>query len=94
MATVDWPRGQELLLSTSDNKITIHPQVQTQGCPAKVMAFLYDLGWSQSATHPDTSEPLWQKHGEPDTDGMYYKWYEAVSYEFYKFVTLSTGNEI
>ena len=93
MATQNWPQGQELHLSTSDNKITIQPQVQQQDCPTKIEELLRNLGWVQATTHPDTFEPMWQKTAEEDTEGMYYKWYEAMAYEFYKFVTIASGND-
>lgn len=93
MSYNQYPDKDQMMLSTSDNKITIEPNRIPHDCPDQINAFLLNCGWVCSHYDPNTHEPLFQKANELAAQSMYYRWYEAMAYEFWRFVTLNTGND-
>lgn len=65
--------------------------VTSHAAPPKIEAWLLTLGWTYSVQDPTNYEQLFQKAGEDATEHMYYRWYEAVAYESFKFMTLADG---
>ena len=65
--------------------------VSCEAAPPKIQQWLLDVGWSLGPQDPDTYEQLFKKEDEPATNFMYYRWYEAVAYENWKFMTLADG---
>jgi len=73
---------------------------QNREVPLTQEAFLIKLGWETAGYHPDTHEELFRK---PCPNGAldevrknwcfqlasgYWHWYEAVAYEFSKFISI------
>ncbi len=66
--------------------------------PTKCQDFLDKLGWTPNTQHPDTGETLFQKlppqnctdevrnDWNHDLQYSYWHWYEAMAYEFGKFM--------
>ncbi len=82
----------------NDIKMSLVHPVST--VPTKPREFLEKLGWSMASSHPDTGEMLYQKHapdGANDEERKawnyelasgYWFWYEAIAYEFSKFMSI------
>ncbi len=76
--------------------------IQSRAVPKKCQEFLEKLGWLVSINHPDTGETLFQKpppgnssdevkrEWNYDLRTGYWHWYEAMSYEFGKFMGIDT----
>lgn len=73
--------------------------------PGKVEKFLVRLGWSHVLICPNTKEQLWQKsppddapdhvktNWDSDLQNCHWYWYEAMSYEFGKFMSIGTDTD-
>jgi len=84
--------------------ICIEDGVEEQGCPAVITEFLNKMEWEVIGSHPDTTEPLFIKKdmgrrpvidAENDvnlTEGMLFRWYEAVAYEHAKMMSIGLGD--
>ncbi len=71
---------------------------QPVNVPGKCEDFLLKLGWSLYMTQPDTGEQLYhkpppndctedeKKNWNYDLQNAYWHWYEAMAYEFSKFM--------
>ena len=76
---------------------------EEQVCPAVITEFLNKMNWLVACQHPDTQEPLFTKadmgmrpliNAEQEvnlTEGMIFRWYEAVAYEHAKMVSIGLG---
>ena len=67
--------------------------VTPHSAPPQIEKTLTDMGWSLAISDPTTHEPLYTKQDEQAADFMYYRWYEAMAYEFWKFLTVNSGND-
>ena len=77
---------------SSDSQVITHKVTATcQAAPPKVETWLLTVGWVLAVQDPSTYEQLYTKQDEPAADYMYYRWYEAVAYENWKFMTLADG---
>jgi len=63
--------------------------------PERVKKLLSNLGWLERGTDPDTNEALFHKISagmggdfDPDLDACSWRWYEAMAYEFGKFIDI------
>ena len=68
--------------------------------PNKCEGLIFKLGWTERSRDPDTTEPLYYKPPPSDaTDEVkkawdydlqngYWHWYEAMAYEFGKFMSI------
>lgn len=66
-----------------------------------ITEFLNKMMWCVVCQHPDTMEPLFTKQHmgmrpllavECDmTEGMYFRWYEAVAYEHAQMMSIGLG---
>ena len=68
--------------------------------PERVVKLLNNLGWKEIGICPDTGESLYQKSnpnmgGDFDSDlaNYYWRWYEAMAYEFGKFINIGLDAE-
>lgn len=73
---------------------------QTQEVPAKMVDFLDRMGWATTNNHPESGEWLFHKYPpngctdevrkqwDNELQSGYWFWYEAVAYEFTKFMTI------
>lgn len=80
------------------NNLSFDVNVPKQEVPHKQRVFIEKLGWAGGYWHPDTGEELFQKHPPSnctdevrnswasDLNYNYWHWYEAVAYEFTKFM--------
>lgn len=91
MSYNQYPSKTDLSLSVIDDKVTSDIIFTPHEAPVKVQDFLFKCGWSFQMHDPNTDEPLYVKTDEPATMHMSYRWYEAVAYESFKFMTLSDG---
>jgi hypothetical protein len=54
-------------------------------CPPEIQTALIEkLGWVQRGVHPDSYEPMFMK----DSVEYAMRWYEALAYEFYRFMNI------
>lgn len=82
------------------NQLEFNPQFQNREVPESQKEFITKLGWKTAGYHPDTQEELYRK---PPPDNAtseviaawdyelgsgYWHWYEAVAYEFSKFINI------
>lgn len=58
--------------------------------PLNVAEWLSRMGWEYSIQCPDTGEKLFTPPSSEPVFG-YYKWYEAVAYINYQFLSLQAG---
>ncbi len=63
--------------------------------PERVKKLLSNLGWMERGTDADTTEALFHKTTsgmggdfDPDLDACSWRWYEAMAYEFGKFIDI------
>lgn len=76
--------GIEMELDSSVHKV-----------PNRVKRLLGNLGWKERGLDPDTREQLYHKDNpsmggdfDPDLDACSWRWYEAMAYEFGKFINI------
>lgn len=76
------------------NAVEMQIQFDQHGVPTRVEKLLTNLGWTFVANDPDTTEKLFHKENanmggdyDPDLDN-YWRWYEAMAYEFGKFIDI------
>ena len=89
--------------SVAPGMICIEEATEEQACPAVITEFLNKMNWCVVCQHPDTQEPLFIKQdmgrrplvdSERDvdlTEGLYFRWYEAVAYEHAKMMSIGLG---
>ena len=89
--------------SFSGATLEINSNTEDQTCPAVITEFLNKMDWIVTCQHPDTHEPLFTKadmgmrplvdaEKKVDlTEGMYFRWYEAVAYEHAKMMSIGLG---
>lgn len=80
------------------NDLSFDLDYQNRDVPDSQKLFLEKLGWTHAGYHPDTQEEMFHKQCPSDaTDTLrnqwdwqlasgYWHWYEAVAYEFSKFI--------
>lgn len=93
MSYNQYPSKDEITVSVTDNKITLDQLNTCHDCPDKIEEFLRSCGWENQMFDPNNQEPLFVKTDQPDTQHMSYRWYEAMSYEFWRFITLNSGSD-
>lgn len=103
--TYKWNPSSEIpTLEMSGNMINLIDHTdRDQFCPAVITEFLNKMKWSVIYSHADTQEPLFTKEDmgmrlisgemkEVDlTEGMYFRWDEAVAYEHAKMMSIGLG---
>ena len=84
----------------TNNQIAFTIDVQIVDVPVKSDTLLLKLGWSHYSSHPDTHEQLYHKPPPNDVSDevkaswdsnlqySYWHWYEAMAYEFGKFMSI------
>jgi hypothetical protein len=91
------PVGTQVEVSGSGASLTLSLKKDDHECPPRILEFLKMLGWQDFNTCPDTGECLLTKNDEihneqgsieNGTHGYYYRWYEAIAYEYYKMMTI------
>ena len=82
------------------NSMSFSINFQIREVPDKMDDFLQKTGWMSCGAHPDTREKLYrkpcpdnatdeiQKEWPYELGSGYWHWYEAVAYEFGKFMTI------
>ena len=65
--------------------------VPDQYVPTEILDWLTKLGWQPTNANWPSNEKLFYKHGAHD--GLYMTWSEAVSCEFFRFLTLGTTGQ-
>jgi hypothetical protein len=88
-----YPERTEVSFQLPDYVYTMPVEYTAHDTPPKIEKFLHDCGWSYAMNDPNTMEVLYQKHVEMDAGTLYYRWYEAMAYEFWKFLTISSGSD-
>lgn len=71
--------------------VTIKAKLErnTHVCPTRVYHWLVEkCGWVPSINDPMTGEPLFMAPSHYELELMYHRWYEAVAYESYLFMTI------
>lgn len=95
-------------ISGQGNMINMDVNFPIHTVPEKCLNFLQKLGWEVATSHPDTKESLFQKNPPKgssdeikkewnyDLQHCYWHWYEAMAYEFGKFMGIDedTGGGI
>lgn len=94
------PTDVQLMNGSEVGSVKAILTIQPVNVPAKCADFLMKLGWSQFSTHPDTNEQLFHKPPPNETNDeekkawnyelqySYWHWYEAMAYEFSKFMSI------
>lgn len=79
----------------SGNQLEISLTTPIHKVPARVEKLLGTLGWKERGTDSDTNEKLYHKDNpsmggdfDPDLDACSWRWYEAMAYEFGKFIDI------
>ena len=90
MAYNQWPGGlgSQVTTHASANTVEYKYSGAYQYVPVGIPVFLQDMGWNTTCNDPDTEEMLFQKQGDPNISTMYFRWYEAVAYEWFRMMTL------
>ncbi len=77
------------------NQISMDVLTPQQTEPERVIKLLSNLGWKEIGTDPNNGEGLYQKEDpnmgvghDADLTTKYWRWYEAMAYEFAKFVNV------
>lgn len=77
-------------------------EIERQKTPGKVAILLQKFGWKECGTHPDNQQQMWSKQPadnatdevkaawDADLKNGYWMWYEAMAYEFGKFISIDT----
>lgn len=93
------PHGEEIELVNDELRVaggvTIKARMERNAhtCPTQVYEWLvYKCGWISSIVDPTTGEPLFASPDSYALDLMYHRWYEAVAYESYLFMTIGGKN--
>ncbi len=79
--------------------VELQVHIAQHGVPARVEKLLSSLGWTEVGTDPDTMETLFHKEnptmgGDFDPDlNLYWHWYEAMAYEFGKFIDIGMDSK-
>ena len=90
----DWPDGTNIQPEVNGDGVRMGINHPVQKAPDRVVNLLSNLGWITDMSDPDTQEPLFKKMdanlgGDHDPDlNRYWRWYEAMAYEFAKFVNI------
>ena len=84
----------------NDNNLGFNLEWQPRDVPDSQLEFLDRLGWQVTMRHPDTNEQMFRKPCPSsatqevraawpyELGSGYWYWYEAVAYEFTKFMTI------
>ena len=91
MAYPSFPDPTSIRTGSTSGSITLDLHTPTHVTPNDVDTWLKANRWHSPCTDPDSGEVLYQKHSTPECNGAYFRWYEAVAYECYRF--LSIGGE-
>jgi hypothetical protein len=92
-----YPAKDEIIVTIHENSTGIGQVVEHEvritphDAPPKIDDFLIKVGWTMQMHDPSTMEPLYVKTDEPATQHMSFRWYEAIAYESFKFMTLADG---
>lgn len=106
----NYPNATDVQMQTANEMGSVKAVLShnTANVPGKCEDFLLKLGWSHHMSHPDTSERLYhkpppneatedeKKAWNYDLQYAYWHWYEAMAYEFGKFMGIDTdtGGEV
>lgn len=71
--------------------ITMGIEHREHTLPQEVSSWLCSKGWSMSGHDPDTMEPLFIPPSNYKTSLLFYKWFEAIAYEYFWMMTIG-GN--
>lgn len=93
MSYNQYPSQSLVFMRIFDHSHEAHVQQSPHSVPVKIEDWLLGIGWTYTMQDPNTHEALFQKHGDRDVDTMYYRWYEACAYEFWRFITINSGND-
>jgi len=90
MAYNQWPGGLGSQITTHSvaNTVEYKYSATYQYVPQGIPKWLQDMGWTTSTNDPDTEEMLFQRQGDEQNSTMYFRWYEAVAYEWFRMMTL------
>lgn len=91
VAYAQWPghTGSQIIPSPVANSVEFKFSAVRQFVPMNVHKFLVDLGWNSPICDPDTLEALYQKaNGDSEMTTTYFRWYEAVAFEWMRMMTL------
>lgn len=97
-----FPQSETPRPVVTGNQVEIVAQRTSQDAPPAIVNLLTTkLGWLHAGSHPDTFEPLYTKedkgmlNGSEQnlTDGLYYRWYEAIAYEYAKFIYIGLDDQ-
>lgn len=91
-----YPSATEVKPQVTPDARAVEMQIDfaTHKVPERVLKLLKNLGWTEVGSDPDTGEDLFHKEnpsmgGDYDPDlNLYWRWYEAMAYEFGKFIDI------
>lgn len=90
MSYNSFPQESGLRTGSTSGDISIYVDKPDHVAPTDVHEFLTTHGWTDYGNDPNSGEALYCLDG--NFNGVtYYRWYEAMAYEFYKFITLGGG---
>lgn len=94
-----WSVPEAIAVKAEGNgpSVTLSINIPQEECPLRIDAYLKEIGWQTNSWCPNTGEPLYSKNDEihneqgileNGTSGYYFRWHEAIAYEFYKMMTI------
>ena len=83
-----FPVASKVTANTTGNGIELYAQPSNHDVPAKIQDFLTGMGWNTGTYDPDTNEQLFQKMSDVDISNYYFRWPEAMAYEWYRMMSL------
>jgi hypothetical protein len=85
----NWPDSTKVMAeATTSNNIQLFSKHEKEETPTDIKNFLAGLGWQATMKHPDNEDDLWSKPGDMEIASFYFRWYEAVAYEWYRMLTI------
>ena len=84
----NYPDQTKIVPQNTGNGVEFNQVQDNHAVPMGVDAWLQQLGWGTPCNDPDTTEPLYQKSGNQDVGSKYFKWYEAIAWEWYMMMSL------
>jgi len=95
MYNQQYPTATAVLPNIMGNGVEMQLNYAMHKVPMRVEKLLSNLGWQDRGMDPDTQEKLFHKTTsgmggdfDPELDSCSWRWYEAMAYEFGKFIDI------
>lgn len=91
-----YPAIAEVIPIINGSQVEMSLNMAKHVTPDRIGKLLRTFGWETTVNDPNTGEMLWQKADasigtndhDPNLSNGYWRWYEAVAYEFARFVNI------